>query len=345
MDGIRTIAGLGSWEGWVTSVEMELCQKLGYKFEVLKGYKFQKDNIFRSYVERLYTIRTKYDKNDPMNLIAKLLMNSLYGKFGMKSESSIVTVYDSRNSIDREIVTKLLEESPELIQDHIRIGHHLLLQTSAKHYQYDQKEEMYHGLDVNVAIASLITASARVLMSNVKNDPDMKVYYTDTDSIVTDTPLPKHLVGGGLGQFKLEYEIKKAVFLAPKVYGIVTTDGKEIIKVKGLTKDALANITIEDLEYLLIRNQRSEIAQSKWRKNAYEGKIEVMDTTYSLTATNTKRKPQYITYNLNGEDILLLTKSQPYIYSDIEVKDSNNKNEKNPMNKINISSNTVTKVS
>ena len=70
-----------------------------------------------------------------------------------------------------------------------------------------------------------------------------------------------------------------------------------------------------------------------------------MDTTYSLTATNTKRKPQYITYNLNGEDILLLTKSQPYIYSDIEVKDSNNKNEKNPMNKINISSNTVTKVS
>ena len=87
---------------------MEICQKLGYKFEVLKGYKFQKDNIFRSYVERLYTIRTTYDKTDPMNLIAKLLMNSLYGKFGMKSESSIVTVYDSRNSIDREIVTKLL---------------------------------------------------------------------------------------------------------------------------------------------------------------------------------------------------------------------------------------------
>ena len=70
---------------------MELCQKLGYKFEVLKGYKFQKDNIFRSYVERLYTIRTTYDKTDPMNLIAKLLINSLYG--GMQSSNNTVKIY------------------------------------------------------------------------------------------------------------------------------------------------------------------------------------------------------------------------------------------------------------
>jgi hypothetical protein len=31
----------------------------------------------------MYLLRLTYDKSNPMNLIAKLLMNSLYGRFGM----------------------------------------------------------------------------------------------------------------------------------------------------------------------------------------------------------------------------------------------------------------------
>ena len=34
----------------------------------------------------MYNLRLQYDKGTPMNLIAKLLMNSLYGKFAMKLE-------------------------------------------------------------------------------------------------------------------------------------------------------------------------------------------------------------------------------------------------------------------
>lgn len=35
-DGIRTIAGLGSWEGWVCSAEMDRCIELGYTFTIIK---------------------------------------------------------------------------------------------------------------------------------------------------------------------------------------------------------------------------------------------------------------------------------------------------------------------
>jgi len=35
------------------------------------------------------------------------------------------------------------------------------------------------------------------------------------------------------------------VFLAPKVYGLITEDGKEIIKVKGLKDEALVDIHLK----------------------------------------------------------------------------------------------------
>jgi len=69
-----------------------------------------------------------------------------------------------------------------------------------------------------------------------KNISGVKVYYSDTDSVVTNVPLPDWMVGTELGQVKLEYVVKKAVFLAPKVYALVTEDGQEIIKVKGLKR-------------------------------------------------------------------------------------------------------------
>src|SRR6267378_4001226 len=38
-----------------------------------------KENIFKEYVDNLYELRLKYNKSDPLNFIAKLLLNSLYG--------------------------------------------------------------------------------------------------------------------------------------------------------------------------------------------------------------------------------------------------------------------------
>jgi hypothetical protein len=42
------------------------------------------------------------------------------------------------------------------------------------------------------------------------------------------------MVGKELGQVKLEHLISKAVFLAPKVYGLIDVNGDEVIKIKGV---------------------------------------------------------------------------------------------------------------
>jgi hypothetical protein len=94
-EGIRTEAGLGTWHGWVYSLEMDNAMKFGYQFEILNGYQFEKGYIFKDYVEKMYNLRLKYDKGDPMNLIAKLLMNSLYGKFGMRMERTLVDIFEA----------------------------------------------------------------------------------------------------------------------------------------------------------------------------------------------------------------------------------------------------------
>lgn len=95
-------------------------------------------------------------------------------------------------------------------------------------------------------------------MSFFKNNPDFKIYYSDTDSIFINKPLPDW--GSSLGQMKLEHVIYKAVFLAPKVYGFITTDGKEVIKVKGLTKEIVSNLHFNDLliESLLIKDGKCD---------------------------------------------------------------------------------------
>jgi len=78
--GVRTISPLGSFSGWFFSEELYNAQKFGYKFIIKRGYLFEKEYIFKDYVEDIYNLRLNYPKTDPMNYTAKILLNSLYGK-------------------------------------------------------------------------------------------------------------------------------------------------------------------------------------------------------------------------------------------------------------------------
>ena len=73
-------------------------------------------------------------------------------------------------------------------------------------------------MNVSVGVASAITSYARIHMQQYLQNKDYNVYYTDTDSIVTDRPIDSTHIGKALGQMKLEYQISKGIFLAPKVY-------------------------------------------------------------------------------------------------------------------------------
>jgi DNA polymerase elongation subunit (family B) len=91
-------------------------------------------------------------------------------------------------------------------------------------------------------------------MSQFKNNPDIILYYTDTDSIYIDenSKIDPNLIDPKiLGKLKLENICKKAIFLSPKVYCLLTEDNKIIYKVKGLKHDI--ELTMNDFEQLLYK--------------------------------------------------------------------------------------------
>ena len=142
------------------------------------------------------------------------------------------------------------------------------------------------------------------------------VYYTDTDCFVIDRPLSDVMISDQIGSFKLEHVIKKAVFLAPKVYAYVLEDGREVIKVKGLTAEALSNhnIHFDDMEKLLVRDASLELNQDKWYKDVMSGTIDVRKVAYQLKTTANKRDSLYINN--------VFTATRPFTYSDIIREES-----------------------
>ena len=312
-DGIRTIAGLGTWHGWIFSGEMDNAMKYGYEFNILKGYQFDKGFIFKDFVETMYNLRLQYEKGHPMNLIAKLLMNSLYGKFGMKNQTTIVEIFDTDNANDNNIFNDMITTYGENINDKVFIDNYIItIRDSLISLKYNEEQDMYHGLDVNIAIASAITGGARMWMTVLKNNPDFNLYYSDTDSGIVDKPLPSFMVGNKLGQFKLEHVIERGVFLAPKVYGFINQDGEEVIKIKGISKELIPNIHIQDLEDLLYINTSKEFTQEKWFKMVFQGKITPSDVAYTLKITSNKRQTIYVNN--------IFDNTKPFFYDEIKSK-------------------------
>jgi hypothetical protein len=129
----------------------------------------------------------------------------------------------------------------------------------------DEYTDEYGNLEthnVSIGIATAVTAYARIHMSQFKNNPNFILFYSDTDSIYIDRPLPDDFISSIiLGKMKLEYICNKAIFLAPKMYYLETEDGKVIYKVKGLKHEI--ELTLIDFELLLYKESLLEKFQNK----------------------------------------------------------------------------------
>lgn len=186
------------------SKEIENAKLYGYSFEIEKGYIFENKNIFKEYVETLYSMRQNYKSSDVRNYIAKILLNSLYGRFGMNVN------FNKINIIHKNEVGNFEFKNLDSIVNEIDLGDYIIVIHEDKNEGLDQ--------NVSVGIASAITAYARIHMSYFKNNPNINLYYTDTDSIYTDSEIDSNLIDNKiLGKLKLENTCKTAIFLAPKV--------------------------------------------------------------------------------------------------------------------------------
>ena len=57
-------------------------------------------------MEDLYNLRKSYPKSHPLNLVCKLLLNSLYGRFGLNPLLDTFLIV-SKNKLEKELKSKL----------------------------------------------------------------------------------------------------------------------------------------------------------------------------------------------------------------------------------------------
>ena len=279
-----TIYGYGNWTGMYFSDEIKNAEKYGYKFKILGGFLFESSNIFKDYIETLYTIKESSSKDEPMYLISKILMNGLYGRFAINpwlSKCEFITKPQYKSLIESGIL-----KSSEI--EEIEFSNHYLIQ----HRNNDQ-----FGIDAYLPISIAVTAYARILMSTLKNRDDINLYYTDTDSVFIDEYLPNDMVDNKIiGKWKLENEYIYSIFLAPKLYACLSINGDSYSKVKGYKK----TVGIDILSKLLNKSETVELTQSKWFNRINESTIEIKVGEFEIKPTDNKRDFVYLNDKLVG---------------------------------------------
>lgn len=298
-DKLGLIAPLGTWVEVYFSEEIKYALTLGYKFKYLKGLSYSKGIIFDKFVDSLYGLRLMHPKKSPLNTITKLLLNSLYGRFGMKTEmikSRIIDNQDIKKYVSSyDIINISTFEHKSLISfKEISELNKLNLLLENKYITIDKYNDLSKPKNsINessaVQIASAITAYGRIFMDQFKRDPNLDVYYSDTDSIFCKNPLLSQFISDTeLGKFKLENKVNEGIFILPKVYMIKTLDKKTIIKCKGLDNKLLTDTDI----YNVFFNSSNIIKKfvSHFKRNFLKFTIFKQQYDVQISANLLKRK-------------------------------------------------------
>lgn len=275
---------LGSWEGWYFSEELKLAKQLGYKINIIKGYSFNKEeNIFKDYVETLYDIKSTAGNNKSLKSVAKLFLNSLLGRFGLRLDFNITDIVDEKQ-FDRIASTRAINSYVQLNNNTYLVNYNtdidldickgssvdiskvsdiLVNNENVTRNKYDS---------VSVPISAAITAYGRIHMAKIKLEilnKGGKIYYSDTDIIVTNIELPESMVNNkDIGKLKLEHKVKEAYFISNKTYCIIDNNDELTKKAKGVNRNQL---TLKDYQDMYTKNKSITTV----RKDFVRGKLKL----------------------------------------------------------------------
>ena len=289
-NSIKNISATGVFKDqWIFLPELIEYQRLtNNKIRIIEnsikeGYIFEAKNIFKDYVSDLFKIKQSVNKSNPWYLISKILMNSLYGRFGLKNELQDFLILDT-NSNDLGLV--LLNNS-NIIEDVVNF------EDTEKTFVIIKK--ICNDLNSSLPIAAAVTAYARTKMAPILLDDQIKVLYTDTDSYVIEGDLEflnngkyKYLLHDNLGGLKLETIFNEFIALAPKLYGGILEDNTEFkAKVKGFKN----KVEFDILKNLLFKQDKSYLLkQDKWYRSIDKGEISIKTNPYTLELNENKRR-------------------------------------------------------
>lgn len=226
---------LGEYDGWWDNALLRKAKELGYDISPKKSYIFKTDYIFRDFVKHFYSIKENSKDKTPMYLISKLLMNSLYGKFGQRQDSEFMI------------------KDPKPDENEYEIIDYVDLDTGWVKVKQESK-----GKSFLPQISIHVTAMAQLKLYDALEkilDKDYKIYYCDTDSITTDyenMPVSKKL-----GDFKREKILSSGIFLLPKTYKIIDNKRKTEVRAKGFSKNLRKKIGKKAFEKALLENDYS----------------------------------------------------------------------------------------
>lgn len=183
---------------------------------------------FSEYVTHNYNERVN-SENELTKLIIKLLLNSLYGKFGMREKYT--TQYYSR------IPHKKIQE---LKNSNTYYELKLFSSERSDCYLITENNKTKKSFFAIPSFASYITSAARVYLLKeglIKNE-NVGIAYCDTDSIFVPVSCePSVPLGSALGEFKLEEKTVTDI-RGLKNYSYIDNEGKKHDAIKGVSKNS-----------------------------------------------------------------------------------------------------------
>lgn len=186
----------------------------------------------------LYTTCLMQNPQPALKTVSKLMLNSLYGKFGQRSNFDQTILVKDR----AELFMHLTSPDTEVTD----IIHHTVDGSNAElRFKYRELHEAQTKLRnfCHVAIAAFTTAYGRLkLLQMVHLLGQDRVLYMDTDSIIykvlPESPISlreDHFLGGWENEYPQEDQGLRHRFVStgPKVYGYELESGNPVLHIKG----------------------------------------------------------------------------------------------------------------
>lgn len=211
-----TYTGSGAY----VHAEIELLKEIGGTVICTRGYEYDHTGpLFRDFISEWYSERleAQHRGDEAMRFVAKILMNSSYGKFGQQEIGEKVVLWS-----EAEIEAAL--NNGDIIKP---LGIFTVIEDERTTNQ------------IFVGVAAYITAYARIALYRQMHHVEAcggHVYAVDTDSVhISGASIP---TGENLGEWKHEFTGEGA-YLGKKLYSL-KGDG---IKAKGIGKQGRAKLT------------------------------------------------------------------------------------------------------
>jgi hypothetical protein len=234
----KLVFPIGTFEGVFTSPEIQLVREYGKILEVKEIAGYEPARVFFEYVSYFHRLKTEYEAKGDMvfRSIAKLYLNSLYGKFGQRLNR--YTLVAENCNMDDGIYSMISETSSKPVSIWVIDG---------RMYMVEKEEPSENSF---VAVASFVTSYARNYLTQLILKAGYgNVLYCDTDSLfVTERGydnLREYIGERELGKLEVRGVGEEMTIFAPKHYIF-----KGVAKIKGVPGKA---VRIDDTTYRLER--------------------------------------------------------------------------------------------